>query len=333
MTPELRSIYPAFYSNPAIELLAPVPRWTISDKNKRPISFRALFGEGTRNNEQLILGATCLEEHCLADLYELTRRLPDAANHAFFIQSQTDGVAVLDIEADCPDDLKQELLQIPALYAQRSTSGRGYHLVIPLPSNFYDYPDAVDKPRLQDEHKHYEILLHHWTTFTRDMVDFVPWNPSSPQNQQWDDLYAGLASQAVPTLTAHLDISEAKPEITHEATIVELLAATPINKSLADFHHDHSRYEFSVLGTLYNHLNKVLRYLQMVGDIDDVDTYDDTDRVWLIYQAATQIIPHRPKHNEFRNGMPLLFDRTMFIYAGRIGKEQHELELRNAIAI
>lgn len=324
MSPELRHTFPGFYDNPVIELLADVQRWTISDKDKRPVDFRALFGENTPQHAAIIRGAMFTDQRCLVSLPELTNRLPNAANHAYYLQAPTDGVMILDIESDCPADTRDQLLQLPSLYAETSLSGRGYHLVMPLPKNFHEYPIATEKPVLQHKEKHFEILIHHWVTFTRNIIPHNPWGNISQQHQVWDDLYASLAVDAKPSTREHLDISDQKPDIPHEEQILHYLCKTPLNKTLDDFNNDHSRYEFSVLGTIYNHLTSVLNYLSIAGVVADPQDYDETMRIWLIYLAATHVIEYRPKHDEVRSGMPLLFDRAVFIYAGRTNQEAQQ---------
>ena len=320
-------MFPGFYDNPVVALLADAKRWTISDKDKRPIDFPALFGENTDDGQSKIRGALHTDERCLVSLHELTSRLPDAANHAFYLQAQTDGVVILDIEPSCPPAIRDMLLELPALYAEYSMSGRGYHLVLPLPSNFYDYPVALEKKVLQDTSKHFEVLLTHWITFTRKTIPYTSWDASMPNSPRWDWVYGMLASNAKPSSREHLDISDQKPNIPHEEEILSYLNTTPINKTLDDFNHDHSRYEFSVLGTIYNHLIQVLHHLTLTGVIDDPEDYDEEMRIWLMYQAATNIIEHRPKHDEIRSGMPLLFDRAVFIYAGRTSEEAKRQQL------
>lgn len=321
MSPQLHQMFPGFYDNLVVTLLADAKRWTISDKDKRPIDFPALFGENTDDGNSRIRGAFHTDQRCLVSLQELTTKLPTAANHAFYLQAQTDGVVVLDIEPTCPPTIRDTLLELPALYAERSMSGRGYHLVLPLPENFYDYPVALEKPVLQDTSKHFEVLLKHWITFTRKTIPYTPWDITAPSSPRWEMIYGHLAANAKPSSRKHLDISDQKPDIPHEAEILSYLNTTQINKSLDDFNRDYSRYEFSVLGTIYNHLIQLLSHLTITGVIDDPDAYDETMRIWLMYQAATNIIEHRPKHDEVRSGMPLLFDRAVFVYAGRTSEE------------
>lgn len=77
-------------------------------------------------------------------------------------------------------------------------------------------------------------------------------------------------------------------------------------KTLHEFGGDHSRFEFSVLGVLHREMR---RHLVRFGFVHRV-TYSPDDRAWLLYEAALQAQPSRPKHSERRNGRPFLLDRA-----------------------
>lgn len=322
MTAQLHRDFPGFYDNGAIALIADEPRWTVSDNNKRPLDMVQLIrsmNDELEPSEPGIRGAARIDASTLVTLDELIAALPQASNHAFHLNAASDGVAMIDIEPSCPEGLREALLQIPCLYAERSMSGRGYHLVLPLPKNFHQYPAAVSKKAVKGPGGHFEILLEHWMTFTRDVISHQPWEGSSPV---WEGLWAQLAAEVEHTALAQLEIDQDKPHIPHEELLLNRLRSTALRKSLADFGGDHSSYEFSVIGTICNALDEHLAQLAQVRAIDSVDDYDHTQRAWLIYQSVVAKIPHRDKHDELRNSMPLLFDRTVFVLAGRAGQQQ-----------
>lgn len=309
-----RDVFPVFYANPAVQDLAHAERWTVSarlpgrETRKAPINARALLEQGR------ISGAYRTDEECLVALDRLTEEIPDAANTAFYLNAQVDGYAVLDIEPSCPPEISAELLKIPSLYAEESMSGRGYHLLLPLPANFWNFPIATSKKVLKEKHGYYEILLEHWVTFTRrDIVT------PTPQPGAWEALYEQLASQAVATASAELDVSLDKPEIVREGQILSVMTAKPLEKSVEDFHGDHSRFEFSTMGTLYNKLRLVLLAVQ---DAEPNAIYGETEQSWLLYEAARALLPHRDKHDEERNGMPLLLNTAVSLIARRLADEQ-----------
>lgn len=311
--------FPDFYGNTAVQLLATRPRWSVSGRLgddleatvKAPIDMRALMDRGR------IRGAWETSENCLVTLDELTAFLPDAANCAFYLQAQTDGVMVLDIEKTCPPEIAAPLLGMSeTLYSDLSMSGRGYHLLMPLPGNFWDYPLAVGKKVLKEEHGYYEILLEHWVTFTRNEIPaerYVDSDGILPVAPAWDELYASLAELAEETPALEFDISAEKPEIPREEQIVDLMTRQPPKRDLASFHGDHSRWEFSILGVLYNRLAAILVAVKDVVD----HPYDERDQAWLVYLAGQKIIPARNKHEEYRNGVPLLLNAAVSLVARR----------------
>ncbi|BCT74203.1 hypothetical protein SCMU_00450 [Sinomonas cyclohexanicum] len=323
-TARLYEQFLGFYGNPAIGTLADAARWTVSGRlgdpggrGKVPIDMRALLDIGR------VRGAWTIGEECLVTLRELTERLPDAANHAFYLRAQTDGLMVVDIEPDCPAEIAANLLGLPGLvYTETSMSGRGYHLMTALPENFYDHTVASSKRVLREEHGWYELLLDHWVTFTRQPIGkgvlarAGETGRASAPFASIEGVYASLAAKvkaspgggvtAVPT-------SGELPEINGGQQIVErtLDGARPRLKQLGDFADDHSRWEFSVLGTLFREMH---HHLVVIGFLRRT-SYSASDQAWLLYQAALAAIPSRAKHHERRNGQPFLLDRAAAMVA------------------
>lgn len=312
-----RAQFPEFYSNPVVQALADQPRWTVSDNEKVPINMRELMETGR------IWGAHETDDTCLVTLDELTSFLPAAANNAFYLHAQSDGVLVLDIEKTCPPDVAARLVAMPSVYAERSMSGLGWHLVMPLPSNFWQYPIATSKRVLKQEQGHYEILLDHWVTFTRNVVPHVDAGPGSPAMLAWEALYAELASAAVETPVVEFEVAVATPDVPRVDQIVGLLTRPGLDKTAADFGGDDSRFEFSTLGTLYNRLTNIL---QAVRDVERDAVYDEPVQAWFVYEAATRLLPHRDKHDEIRSGVPLLLSSAQALVGRRVADEARKKE-------
>jgi hypothetical protein len=309
------SVFPEFYTNPIISAIADIPRWTVSDNEKVPINMRELMTTGR------LWGAHEISDECLVTLDDMTSFLPDAANNAFYLRAQTDGFLVLDIEKTCPPEVAAEMLKIPNLYDELSMSGKGYHLILPLPANFWDYPIATGKRVLKEEHGWYEILLDHWVTFTRVPVpaDKMPRQDFEPGI--WEALYAKLAKGAVEAPTAEFDLSAERPNIPRVEQILDLMTRRPLEKSLDDFNGDYSRFEFSSLGVLYNRMRPIL---PAIIEVEPDAVFDESAKSWLIYEAATRVLPHREKHDEIRNGLPLLLNAAMALVARRLGDKAAE---------
>ena len=329
-----RGWFPQFYDNPAIRALATARRWTISGQigdfegavdsptrtRKTPIDLRELIDRGR------VRGAWAIGSACLADLDELTREIPGASNAAFYLQAQTDGLVVVDIEPYCPPGIAADLLRLPGvLYSELSMSGRGFHLIAPAPSNLHDFPVAAGKRVLREEHGWYEILLDHWVTFTRtpipDSIDDGGASVSRPPGiGSVEALYAGLAVKARPSSASAAAVSTdcSMPDIPHASKIVEqtLVSARDRLRSQSDFDNDTSRWEFSVLGTLYHWMQVPLCTHSAFGV-----EYSAGDRAWLLYWAALDVLPARPKHGQLRNGRPFLLDRAAALVAEREASE------------
>ncbi|ROR76021.1 hypothetical protein SAMN06295974_3833 [Plantibacter flavus] len=318
-TADLYAAFPAFYDNSLIGAIADVARWTVSDSDKMPINMRNLMAGGP------IWGAHEISDQCLVTLDEMTSFLPNAANNAFYLRAQTDGFVVLDIEPSCPPEVAAALLGIPSLYSELSMSGNGYHLALPLPANFWDFPIASTKRVLRHEHGWYEILLDHWVTFTRSEIpdDRRPVQDFTPG--AWEALYASLAKDAVEAPTTGFDMSSERPDVPNIEKILELMTRRPLEKTLDDFRGDSSRYEFSTLGVLYNRLRPILVAMR---DVAPDAVYDDGVQAWLVYEAASQLLPPRDKHEEMRNGLPLLLNAAVALVARRLGDKADE-EARN----
>ncbi|MFK0244554.1 hypothetical protein ACIQUM_07635 [Amycolatopsis azurea] len=332
-----RTLFPLFYENPAIRTLSVARRWTVSgqigedlDERKAPIDLRELIDHGR------VRGAWNVGPACLTDLDELTTALPAASNAAFYLQSQTDGLVVIDIEPGCPPEIANNLLRLRGvLYSERSMSGAGYHLVTPAPTNLHDFPAAATKRVLRHEQGWYEILLDHWVTFTRsallDQTGVLVGNSVRlPSVRTVEDLYAELAAHARESAnvspTAVLT-DGAMPDIPQATTIVEqtVLGARRRLRKPGDFDNDMSRWEFSVLGTLYHWMQVPLRTLGSLGI-----QHTPGERAWLLYRAALEVIPARPKHLQLRNQRPYLLDRAAALVAERdaAAKSQRRTERR-----
>jgi hypothetical protein len=317
--PDPADLFPDFYTNPHIKSIASRSRWTVSDNTKMPIDIRELMRTG------LVYGASRIDETCLTTLNELTQFLPTAANCAFHLRAQADEMLVLDIEKTCPPEIAAKLLGIPETqYSELSMSGRGYHLVLPLPDNFWDYPIAAGKTVLQEEHGWYEILLEHWVTFTREQIPADRFaDPSTgviPESPSWNDLYASLAKDAVVVATQEISVEDDKPDIPREESILDLVTRQPHKRNLDAYQGDISRWEFAVLGVLYNRLNTVLiAFRHNTGH-----AYDHSDQAWLLYMAAQEVIPHRDKHNTHRSGIPLMMSAAISLIARRSADDEDE---------
>ena len=329
-----RKVFPEFYDNAHIAALASEPRWTVSTQeaterfpHKAPLDMRCLLYGGTsRSGDRLkpgtIRGAYKADRTCLVTLDELTDRLPKASNCAYYLRATFDGYMVVDIEKKCPPEEAARLLAMPgALYTETSMSGRGYHLLMPMPKNFRDYGPATRKRKLQHPQGWWEILLEHYVTLTRKPIPadvceaMAALAPEAPPT--WEELWAEIADGAHDAVKGELELDNEKPEIPFEEEIIAHVIRRPHGKTKAEFHNDTSRFEFSVLGVLWHRLGPVVGYYAYLAP---ADTYTDSVLVWLLYACAVKVLPHREKHDGERGGMPYLWDRAANLVAARRGE-------------
>lgn len=301
--------FPDFYTNPALIHLHKNPRWSISTSEKMPVDIDALI------HNQGVHGASIVKKpSSTCDIATLHKHLPRAANVAYYLDTDIDDYLIIDIEPQCPDRIKNKLLSIPHFYAETSMSGRGIHLVVPKPPSYADHPSARTKPALKEEHGYFEILQHHWVTFTRNTFPTTLVNPATYQPQPgdlWDQVYDYLAksvsqtSQPAPhkrvddehQFLKKYDGTPAEQLISDIVAVVKTMVYT---KTAADFHDDMNRWEFGFI-SYYNHqidfvLSKSFPHLRLDRDIREI----------ILFKVIHDIIPHRPKHDEYRNGMPWL---------------------------
>ena len=297
--------FPDFYKNPVIQSIANNERWTVSDSNKTPIDMFCL------EYQNRICGALFTDENSLTSLPHLCELLPDAANHAYYMDALIDKFVMLDIEPKCPDNIKQKLLQLPYTYGEVSMSGKGYHLIFPLPDCIDYYPIVKTKVVLKEEHGWYEILLNHYVTFTRNML------PPATGHENFIELFKELASTQKESHREDVDIQNIQPEhIPNQDKIIELLINQTYKKTAKDFYDDMSKYEYGHIGFLNYKLNCILN----VSAIKAAHEYSDNEKAWLLYQAAKEVIPYRPKHDETRDDLPWLLYLSQEIIAKNINR-------------
>lgn len=321
MTPQrTRELFARFYDNTVIMRLAPAERWTVSGMlgadddtgrglHKAPIDVRHLLRGCTPHcqHQGPVRGAFRIDSTCLMNLDDLTENLPHARNCAFYLRSDVDEVVILDIEPSCPPEIARHLLRLHhVLYAERSMSGHGYHLLLNTPKNLQNFPDASSKRVLRHPQGWYEILLEHWITFTRDVIDLPEGSEDHPTIE---DIWAELAEQTKPSIrTSALEITAETPVIALSEDIIRIVlrrAASQL-KTPEDFGNDLSRYEFSVMAVLHRHLRQIIQGLHR----STASPYSLSDEVHLLHAAAQRVLKDRPKHHEMRNSRPYLLDQA-----------------------
>lgn len=292
-----------FIQHPFIQRIAPHKLWTVSDNTKRPIDMIEF------RDKHKIVGATFSNENSLVSLYELHNLIPNAANFAYYLDADTDGFVVLDIEPSCSDITKQELLQMNPIYIETSMSGKGIHMVFDFPKDIIcKYEDAKNKIVFKGDNHEYEVLINHYVTFTGRQIPYTP----STNPKSFRDLFEKLAARQKPSATkSDINIDEMQPVDTNELPFLMELLTTAMqryNKTPNDFKKENGRdndtslWEYSVIGYMYRKLQDILKVQKIANDHE----YTIEEQIWIMYQIIYDYIDYRPKHDTLRNGRPFL---------------------------
>lgn len=288
-----------FINNDVICQLAVKPYWTVNIDGKKPLDIVAY------DTMKVIRGAQ--NESCLTDLNNLLR-IVNAIPQQFVysLNAPRDGFVVLDIEKTCPDEIKDRLLDLPFLYGDISMSGKGCHLVFPCPP--LDEV-TINKVAMKEEHGYYEVLIHHFVTFTNfTMLPRYDASNAPIQFQQiWDEL---KSTQRLATKTEmEFDIDSVKLDFPQYDILKDAIIRNfkqRFRKRPDDYGGDMSRYEFAVIGSVRVSTNLILDVPVFARKIK----LDEMQKIMLVYQIVTEILEPREKHNEIRDGKPMLLYQT-----------------------
>lgn len=336
-----RTYHAAFLSNPAIRTIAGKPKWTISDKDKKPISlYYLLWRHDATHGCQADMPCDMLPLDQMIDRFHAV--YPQAgliSNFAFNLDVMEDNLVVLDIEPTCSPSLMAKFLELPYLYGERSMSGKGVHLVFPKPSNFEDFPAAMQKLALKGPKKHYEILLAHWVTFTGNTLK-RPVGRNIENQKPFEALYAELAQKQTTSQTIEADIDAGGipsdvSEIPDSDYILELLTkeTNDYRRTPEDFDNDMSRYEHGYTGHKYYKLKLILALSRIQ---DNGHLYTVEERVRLVYEAVKATIAYREKHERVDHGIPWLMQQAIIIVKKDTPKEDpafDEFEKRTGVPL
>lgn len=288
----------AFYNHPFIESIKSKPLFTISDVDKMPVHMSHLktYGE--------IIGGDFKDPTSMMSMENVDTALLQVAgvkppNYAYRLQASRDKFVILDIEAKCPREILNYFMGLPYLYAERSLSGTGVHLVMPLPKNFFEFEQSR-KIKLKHKDGYYEVLMDHWCTFTGDMLP----DQSNP-TLDWEEIYAVIAKSQKEDIARSADYGTLVDleDIRNGQLIVENLNTILANDAeFMDYFtmdDDGSRREFNTAMTINKRLRGVCTAHMLINVSDDV-------RLTLITATLEMFLEHREKHDTYRDGMPWL---------------------------
>lgn len=320
--------FPAFYDNPTIERLGKNRRWAISgrlgdddeDKGKAPISMTPFVHPTLYSWEPHVpVFGNSAQPHQMVTLDELCELVPHAANCAYRVNEPFDGVIVLDIEKNVDPALRERLLACDWVYGETSMSGQGIHLVVPTPPDMRSrFPEAMTKTVCKLFSGTVEVLLDHWVTFTRDVID----RPADHGTVSLTDILAPEMERMRNISVEAVDVSALEPDSAGYKTALTHFDGSynepdpRYKRTLADYDNDASRMEFAMFMRVANYVTNLADNYARTSCI----MLSDSERVWIIYNIAKRCVTHRPKHDEVRLGMPYLLYQAQRAYETAIAE-------------
>lgn len=298
----------AFFVHPVIQKLAQNPFWTVNIEGKKPLDIKEYAR--TKRSCAHICGAVDKNSlTTLPNVYDILEAVPKQV--VYQLDAQRDGYIVLDIEKKCPDAIKKQLLTLPFVYGEVSMSGEGYHLVFPCPV-FNEI--VANKIVLKEEHGYYEILLQHYVSFTYQMIDpiYADNNASITFQTIWDELCLQAKNTTKRELNTDIESVDLNfPCYNDLKNAVIRNFKSRFFKTPADFCNDMSRYEYAVIGSVRYSLNYMADFFKLTHGL----VLDEIQKIALTYDIITDIIPYRPKHDEVRDGKPMLLYQVFNSFA------------------
>ena len=190
-------------------------------------------------------------------------------------------------------------------------------MLLPLPPSFNELTVAASKAVLKGPHGWWEILQsNHFVTYTRNPT---PMPVSTTVDQDlWDQVWRSVAEDAnnAPVVTYDSINTDKRPEHDWYEPVLRTLIARSrfFGRTLDNFEHDHSRYEWAYAQYVYNNLLQLRVSPQTIslssGESIPMNNIivDSEAASWLIYETLNHYLEHRAKHDETRSDMPLLLN-------------------------
>lgn len=314
--------FPAFYDNPTIKRLGKNRRWAISgrlgddgeDKGKAPISMTPFIHPTLYSWEPCVpVFGNSAQPHQMVTLDELCKLVPHATNCAYRVNEPFDNVIVLDIEKNVDPALREQLLACDWVYGETSMSGQGIHLVVPTPPDMRTrFPEAMTKTVCKLFSGTVEVLLDHWVTFTRNVIN----KPTNHGTASLTDILAPEMERMRNLAVEAVDVSALEPDSAGYKTSLPVFQGSynepdeRYKRTLEYYDNDMSRMEFALFMRVAKY---VARFANEYAGTSGI-VLSDSERVWIIYKIAKDHLTHRPKHDELRLGVPYLLNQAQRAY-------------------
>lgn len=325
---ELRSQAPidnqGFNESPIIQLMKDIPRWTVSTKDKVPVDVPALKEkrielwkpEFPGDNSGL---TTLTELNEIKDIENVNRTFRFDGN-----RDELHPIICIDIEPTADEHMVQQFMALPTHYREYSTSG-GFHLLLQVPNHCITEEQRYlfDLTVLQSEDKTFEIIFNrHFCTFTKKVIATQPPNMKEPHSSDCTairNFLAFLVDMDAENLVKrelkkqakieHQDLSDSTLNDSQSNLLLALIPNKAIKRvqglSASNFKgNDESQYEYNVAfqlaGALMYGIERKENMENYLGKKSEEITVMDMAKVIADYME--QIVPHRAKHDEYREG-------------------------------
>lgn len=166
----------------------------------------------------------------------------------------------------------------------------------------------MSKTAIRDENGYYEFLLTHYVTFTGRMLR--PTKQCIFQDiSKVDELFDNVAKtkKLFINMEMNTDSIPKLNDIVYGKAITATRKRAVYGKTLDDFKNDNSAYEFGVIGFYMHNLDLLLSTTKY-----NKQEYMPPEKVRIPYTVVSDGI----KHEEFRNGIPMLMYSCMRAMTG-----------------
>lgn len=315
-------------------------KWCVS-KDKMPLDIFAL-------KKGYEWGASFKRTHSAYGTYDDAKRLYDQYGYkpTLFVDSSEQSIYMIDIEPTCPQQIRQAVfksLKDSILYIEHSMSGNGYHAMVLVDC-------GGDKLRTLKYKQWFEILVNHHCTFTLDEIGFDQAYSEDRATNEFvtDDDADAVLIEKLETARTGMEFYDLirgdKPVVSaicDNATMQEFRAAcagfdgrhadlfgllcdveydkTVDGEPPNGFRGDYSRYEFGYASKLHYALIRIANNMIDADARCYVLKVDRNQAIMLVYMVLKQMLPHRAKHDEVRNGLPWLLFTSHQVYMKSFG--------------
>lgn len=332
-----------FMEYPIIQFLGKDNRWTISDKEKRPVDAKHLLETHEVRNARVYDDpyplVTLAELNADENLYH--------TNRAYRAQAQHNHVLILDVEPDASPEVKQFAIDFPAHFTELSRNG-GVHLIIAVPDiaitpeNEYLFTSTV----IKSPDNTFELIMNdHYITFTKRIVHDKPIADFKNNEDDFNKLVNFLDNIVKMDAKAkeerelkrqmavdfddsdlHLDLIDKLMDSKNFIAFMEKQS----EKTPDSFHGDLSRYEGSIATACAGFVHRFATSLPNTLVLKETfKEMTDNDWIYTAYKMTKFIVPERDKHDEYRDGMPWLLYNAQSGWTFIRAKDQQKKESNN----